>query len=79
MARRRHPNKEIEAAIQYALGRGWTFFKSRARAHAWGKLRCPHHERGGCSLNVYSTPRVPENHAEHIRKGVDKCPHTTSA
>lgn len=31
--------------------------------------------RGGCIISVYSTPRVPENHARYIRHRVDGCPH----
>ncbi|AGA28633.1 hypothetical protein Sinac_4444 [Singulisphaera acidiphila DSM 18658] len=72
----RHPKKEIDAAVQYALDRGWSLTMSNG--HAWGKLQCPHHDRDGCTANVYSTPRVPEDHAAHIRKKVDRCPHTTS-
>src|SRR5881227_3578283 len=39
MARPRHPNKEIEAAVRYAEARGWTL--TPAKGHAWGRLRCP--------------------------------------
>lgn len=34
MARPRHPNKEIEQAIAYAEGLGWTVEMSNG--HAWG-------------------------------------------
>src|SRR3954468_16239711 len=37
--RPRHPNKEIEAALAYAEGRGWRIV--RLRGHAWGKMMCP--------------------------------------
>jgi hypothetical protein len=69
----RHPNKEIEAAVAYAESRGWTLTPSRG--HAWGILRCPHGQRGGCQRSVFSTPRNPENHARWIRRVVDNCPH----
>ena len=71
MGRSHHPKKHIEAAIRYAEQQGWTVELSR-RGHAWGKLRCPA-ER--CLIVVYSTPRSEENHARHIRRQVDNCPH----
>ena len=35
----RHPDKEIDAAVKHALGKGWILTK--ASGHAWGILRCP--------------------------------------
>lgn len=70
-----HPNKHIRAAVDYALSKGWRLVKSGARAHAWGRLYCPAGVRGGCTITVYSTPRVPEHHARYIRRRVDDCPH----
>ena len=75
MARSRHSKKEIEAAVVYAEENGWTYVASGKSAHCWGILRCPHHERDGCSISVNSTPRVPQNHADQIRRAVDRCPH----
>lgn len=72
-ARSRHPNKDIESAIQYAELHGWTWTTSGG--HAWGILRCPHGQRGGCQLSVWSTPRNPSMHARLIRRRVDQCPH----
>ncbi len=69
----RHPNKEIEAALQYARDRGWTVIKS-AKGHCWGMIRSPH-GRGGCQKSIWSTPRRPEDHAKAIRRFVDQCPH----
>ena len=71
--RPRHPNKEIEAAVAYAEARGWTWHK--VGGHAWGKLYCRHHDRDGCDIFVWSTPRVPEHHARQIKRRVDRCPH----
>src|SRR5437867_1612293 len=73
MSRPRHPNKHIEAAVQHAESLGWLLRKSKG--HAWGHLYCPLKSRAGCIVSVYSTPRVPENHARHIRRDVDMCPH----
>jgi hypothetical protein len=74
MAKRpRHPSKEIEAAVAYAEEQGWTWIK--VTGHAWGKLNCRHHDRDGCTLFVWSTPRRPENHAKQLKRDVDRCPH----
>ncbi len=54
-----HPNKHIRAAVDYALERGWILRRAGARAHAWGRLYCPRHDREGCQQAVYCTPRVP--------------------
>jgi hypothetical protein len=73
MSRPRHPNKHIESAIQYAEAQGWRVQLSNG--HAWGRLFCPHSTREGCIISVWSTPRNPENHARHIRREIDLCPH----
>jgi hypothetical protein len=71
----RHPNKEIEAAIQYAESNGWRVVQTPG-GHNWGYMLCPHEARDGCRKAIYSTPRNPENHAKSIRSAVDGCPHT---
>ena len=73
MARPRHPNKHIERAVQYAEALGWRLEISNG--HAWGRLFCPLTTREGCIVSVWSTPHKPENHARHIRREVDLCPH----
>ncbi len=75
MARPKHPNKEIEAALQYAESKDWTVEKTRGSSHAWGRARCSGGRRGDCLMSVWSTPRVPENHARQIRRRVDACTH----
>lgn len=75
MLRKQHPNKEIEAAVQYAEAHGWRYKKAGNSAHAWGRLLCHLETREGCMMSVWSTPRNPYNHAEQIRKRVDQCPH----
>jgi hypothetical protein len=74
MTRPRHPDKHIEKAIRSAEQLGWTVEVSGG--HAWGRLFCPHHSPDGCIVIVYSTPRVPENHARHIQREIDLCPHS---
>jgi len=75
MNRKSHPNKEIEAAIQYAEKHGWRYKSAGNSAHAWGRLLCPLSTRDGCAMSVWSTPRNSQNHAIQIRRSVDKCPH----
>jgi hypothetical protein len=73
MSRPRHPNKHIEKAVSYAESLGWRVEISGG--YAWGRLFCPQATQKGCIVSVWSTPRVPENHARHIRREVDSCPH----
>jgi hypothetical protein len=73
MARPRHPNKEIEAAVRYAEAHGWEYV--RPGSHAWGILRCPFRGRGGHQARVWSTPRSPTDHARDLRRAVDRCDH----
>lgn len=75
MSRKKHPNKEIEAAIQYAEKQGWRYKQSGDSAHAWGRLLCPLQNREGCSLSIWSTPRNTFNHAQQIYRRVNSCPH----
>lgn len=76
MAKNRHPNKEIRAAIEYASAKGWGV--KPASGHAWGVLQCPNNDkecRCGefCRMSVWSTPRNPESFANRIRQKIDGC------
>lgn len=73
--RKRHPDKEIELAIQYAEKKGWRYMKAGTSAHAWGRLLCPQQNREGCSMSIWSTPRNSTVHAKQIYRRVDLCPH----
>jgi len=76
MTRRgKHPKKEIEDAIKYAESNGWVYKDSGNSAHSWGKLLCPLHEREGHKILIWSTPRSTFNHAQQIRRAVDRCQH----
>lgn len=75
MSRPKHPNKAIEAAIQYAEDNGWRYREAGGSSHAWGRLLCPEESREGCQMSIWSTPRNPENHAKQIRRRVDNCEH----
>lgn len=71
MARSRHPDKDIEAAVAYAEDQGWRFQKSKG--HAWGRLFCPNADQSGCQVSIWSTPKNGVNHARTLVKIVDKC------
>ena len=71
VAEPRHPNKEVRAALDYALGKGWTL---RMQGQ-WGRLYCPHQDRDGCQVGVSGTPRNPDDHRRQIVRAVDRCPH----
>lgn len=80
--RKKHANKEVEAAIAYAKAAGWEFVTVGKSAHAFGKLRCPVNNRNCrngqfCSNSIWSTPRNPEAHAQKIRRWVDNCRYAT--
>lgn len=71
----KHPNKEIQKAIAYAVDKNWRLENTGKSAHAWGRLKCPEASRAGCIISIWSTPRVAEYHAKQIIRAVDKCPH----
>lgn len=75
MPRKKHPNKEIEAAICFAESKDWRYKKTGDSAHAWCRLHCPLKTREGCAMSVWSTPKVPERHARQIIRNVKQCPH----
>jgi hypothetical protein len=66
----KHSKKEVEEALRYAEENGWTIKQTRS-GHRWGVAQCGH----GCQVSIWSTPKNPGNHAKHIRRGVDRCPH----
>lgn len=78
MARPKHPNKDIESALQYAEVHNWRVEKSQGSAHSWGQILCPYNIsdcRNGihCRSSIWSTPRSPVNHARLLKRIVDKC------
>lgn len=58
MARSRHSNKEIEAALQYAELKGWRVVQSR-RGHNWGRMYCSLASREGCQHPSIPLPEFP--------------------
>jgi hypothetical protein len=76
MARKKHPQKEIEKALQYAEEHGWRV--EIGGGHAWGKIYCPYNDQACrcgefCIASIWSTPRSPMNHARQIKRVVDNC------
>lgn len=76
MGRSRHPKKEVEGAIAYAIEAGWNLEPRKGRGHAWGLLRCC---TGEDYAWVWSTPRDARNHAKQIQRAVIRCPHRPEA
>jgi hypothetical protein len=68
--RRRHPKKDVEAALRHAELLGWRVAATTS-GHRWGIARCGL----GCSVSIWSTPKNPGNHAKGIRRAVERCPH----
>ena len=79
MPRKKHPNKEIEEALQYAEGNQWRIENSKG--HPFAQMYCPFKdacetcESNGkwCRVGIWSTPRNTANHARDIKKIVDRC------
>ena len=80
MRRKRHPAKEIEAALATLESRGWAVEESKGRsAHAWGFALCPANARDACRsgvfcrMSIWSTPRNPLGHARELVRKADGC------
>ncbi|MDD9341454.1 MAG: hypothetical protein PV362_17780 [Providencia heimbachae] len=72
---RKHPNKHIQAAIEYAISYGWVWVNAGNSSHAFCKLRCGNstHDHQEHMISVWSTPRVMEVHAKQIIRKVNQC------
>ncbi|MDN5679755.1 MAG: hypothetical protein L0G81_03845 [Ewingella sp.] len=70
-----HPNKHIQAAIEYALTRGWVWVAPGSSAHCFCKLRCgnPLSDHRDHAMSIWSTPKSAENHAHQIVRMVNRC------
>jgi len=84
MSEKKHPKKDIQAAIHYAKQRGWLVKVASGKGHAWGKMYCPYNSkecRCGefCIASIWSTPRNTVSHARQIRRVVDNCEAATVA
>lgn len=70
-----HPNKDVDAAIDYAVSQGWRFVE-KGNSHTVAYLYCTHessgqHDSMKCHISIYGSPKNPGNHAKKIRKAVD--------
>lgn len=74
-SRPRHPDKDIEAAIQHLETLGWTYRNVGKSSHAWGRMLCPQHDSTGCQVSVWSTPKVPAMHARQLMGHGKRCAH----
>lgn len=72
---KKHPNKEIQQAIDIAIENGWRFVKTGKSSHAFCRLYCSDGSRDGCVMSVWSTPRSTQNHANQILRVIEKCNH----
>jgi hypothetical protein len=50
--RPKHPNKDIESAVQYARACGWRYKKPGKSAHTSGKLLCALKTQDGCRFSI---------------------------
>lgn len=41
---KKHQNKKIRIAIEYALKKGWVFSESGKSGHSFGQLKCPYND-----------------------------------
>lgn len=80
MARKKHPSKDIESALQEIEALGWTVEEAKGRsAHSWGYVLCPANEENACRsgvfcrMSVWSTPRNPRNHARELLRKAAGC------
>ncbi len=76
--KRKHPNKEIRAAIEYAESKGWRVEESKG--HPWGRILCPNNDNGKdcrcgvfCIMSIWSTPKFPQRFAMSVIQKVDAC------
>lgn len=73
--RDRHPDKDVQKALEAAEADGALVEARHGRGHAWGRIRCGRGGHQGCALMIWSTPKNPHGHARLIRNLMRKCPH----
>jgi hypothetical protein len=78
MARRRHPKKEVERALQDLERLGWQVEVRKTSGHAWGLLRCPNPRtdcRCGefCQMTINATPQNAATHAAKLLQKANGC------
>jgi hypothetical protein len=74
--RNRHPDKDVQKALDAAGDAGAELEVRPKQGHAWGRLSCGGRGQDRCAMLIWSTPRNPYAHARDIRALMRKCPHT---
>lgn len=69
---KKHPNKHVREAIEYAVENGWDVVETGKSGHAFCRLKCilGHAEH---QMSIWSTPKDPETHAKQILRKVRQC------
>jgi hypothetical protein len=70
---KKHPNKQIRAAIEAAEQAGWQVVGAGKSAHCFCKLRCGTPEHSEHTMSIWSTPKSPEEHAKTILRKIKQC------
>ena len=70
---KKHPNKEIQKALDYAVANGWMIVKAGDSAHAFCRIKCGIAGHTEHMHSIWSTPKNPENFAKSIIRSVKKC------
>jgi hypothetical protein len=72
----RHPDKDVQKALETAAAAGAELEVRRGRGHAWGRLSCGLGGEQGCAMMIWSTPKNSHTHARAIAALIRKCPHS---
>lgn len=72
---KKHPNKHIQAAIDYAISKGWVLIVAGNSSHLFCKLRCgnSNDEYQEHKMSIWCTPKNEEVHAKQIIRKVNQC------
>ncbi|MCX8957861.1 hypothetical protein EHW66_07445 [Erwinia psidii] len=70
---RKHRNRQIQQAIEFAMEHGWILIVAGKSAHCFAKLRCGVAGHLEHTISIWSTPGNPENHAKQIVRKVRQC------
>ena len=74
---KRHPDKEVDAAVKAMRRAGWRIERNKTRAaHAWGKAFCPSEGQQAhweCAVSISGTPRSGANEARRLRHRIKRC------
>lgn len=69
MTRSSHPDGEVERLLRVAEKAGWRVLEPKGH---WGRIYCPHAERGGCRIAIFDTTH---NQVRILKRELSRCPH----